>query len=381
MQPPSPEGSPPNSPTHDLANSQDSNETSNPPLNHTTSQSDSISFPRFPDLPAELRVTIWHMALSLDPGTIQHLSLVQDSSSSSSSSSTLSSPTPPQALVILTRQDPSTTSTTTTSTFDALWRTCHESHYEARRIGLAVPARLVTDVGASVTNINLGTREEPMVWTEAGGGARGFRSDTHFFMDQGTAMRVLHDRRHGRGGGGGGGLNLEPMSMPTWLSGLRNLVLDYETFRHVLVVVGIHSVSTSSASSSFPGFLDDDDDSPFFAGLPALERIVVGFLHRWRDVAVFEGAYGACVAEVRVRLRRYEPPPPPAHGASPWHVQVQVPPGVRCRPLCQRVIRNVVRDTEAGVARLRRAGVEVVWGLVREGFTRRPDRYEWPFDP
>ncbi|KAI3324887.1 hypothetical protein HD806DRAFT_521900 [Xylariaceae sp. AK1471] len=221
---------------------------------------------------------------------------------------------------------------------------CRESKGEVERLCVDLPTRLVTDIGANIVNINQGQHLRPMSSSYLGDWP--YHYEATFFMDEWTAIETFNL------------LNTNRITTGK-LSWLRNLMLDRRTFQHMLC--GYHSFARSR-----PG-------APF-TELPSLRTIVVGFVYRWQDVATVEGRYDDVVTEVKVRRTQGEE----EDEEEQWALSCI---SRDLHPMIELMIVSTVRQTSKEVADLETAGIEVVWGVIRKGITRRPDIFEWFLGP
>ncbi|ORY57869.1 uncharacterized protein BCR38DRAFT_489865 [Pseudomassariella vexata] len=98
--------------------------------------------------------------------------------------------------------------------------------------------------------------------------------------------------------------------------------------------------------------------------LPNLRRVLVGFAYRWRDVAMVEGRYADVVEELRVDDS--------GDGAEVTAVTARSMREIH--PIVELTVVTAVQATRPLMQALRQAGIEVAWGEIRSGITRRRDR-------
>ncbi|KAK6829809.1 hypothetical protein PG987_010393 [Apiospora arundinis] len=246
-----------------------------------------------------------------------------------------------------------------------------EAYGEARRMDrrIQLPARLVTFPGTDIAHPDLGLLDEPLI-SEPADGASGAGGDggtrlfnpaaTVFYTDQPSLLALFNAVAMG----------LAPAGRFAWLT---DLLLDRRTFEHVLWL------SRPSGAGRRPNV-------PFPA-LPGLRRLVVGFLHRWQDVAVLEGPYPDVVEEIDVdvyhRGRRRVVSPDSSSNSGEEGGQdddeddglivdyVVVRPRRAVHSMIIQLVSETVLHTAASVRALNRAGVQVTWAVVWQGVTRR----------
>ncbi|KAK8133232.1 hypothetical protein PG999_001405 [Apiospora kogelbergensis] len=248
-----------------------------------------------------------------------------------------------------------------------LLATIPEAFGEALRMGrVQLPARHVTFPGASVAHPDIGLVEHPLVSEavdndDGGGGGGGLYNPaaTVFYLDHASLMALFRDAA--------AMTTPPPADRFAWLT---DLLLDRRTFEHLLWVP-----RPSRRPTAQP-----------FASLPGLRRLVVGFLHRWQDVAVLEGPYGDVVEELDVDVYYSANPRSTAadpddngEGRStdvddePTVSYVAVRPRRVVHPMITHIITETVLHTASSVRALNRAGVRVTWAVIRQGVTRRRD--------
>ncbi|KAI1500171.1 hypothetical protein F5X99DRAFT_429961 [Biscogniauxia marginata] len=272
----------------------------------------------FLDLPAELRIMIYQIAVREEMKAVRTVGTAWGHENMG------------ETMVVKTKQAYRYPS--------GLWQVSCEARQEAERSCIELPTRFVTSPGANVININQGHRRRRMISEYVG--QRPYHKETTFFMDEPTAVEVFQ-------------LLHRNAIQPQTLGWLRNLMLDKRTFQHVL--------------GEQHSFSHDRGGGPFVY-LPGLKRIVVGFLYRFQDVAMLEGRYDDVVTEVQV-----VEDPEADDEAFRWIVRSPH----ALHPMLELIILTTARQTRAEVNAIEEAGINVVWGVIESGVTRRPDIYEW----
>ncbi|KAK8121710.1 hypothetical protein PG984_010380 [Apiospora sp. TS-2023a] len=228
-----------------------------------------------------------------------------------------------------------------------LFTTVPEALFEASRLGwVRLPVSYVTFPGANVAHPDRGLTDQPLESRSVGGGNRNrlFSPETTvFYIDQASLITLVTMVSVGHNG---------PSGRFAWLT---DLAVDRRTFEH------LHFM---------PRPLGSDRPQPLSA-LPGLRRVIVGFLHRWQDVAVVDGPLRDVIEEARVEVH-YTALDENDSGGEPTiqGVDVQLE---DLTPALELMISETVRQTDSLVRALNQAGVNVVWAFIRQGVTRRLD--------
>ncbi|KAI1264885.1 hypothetical protein F5Y18DRAFT_427520 [Xylariaceae sp. FL1019] len=281
-------------------------------------------FPRFLQLPAELRVLIYRFIISehriqnitIDWSNLRWTILVVNTTE---------------------HQVPAR----------RLWQTSPEARAETERLCIMLPTCHVNAVGLNIIDINEGAiRRRPGRTTHIG--AVPYHRDTTFVMDDQTASHLFLDRT-------------TSMQMVTGtLYWLRSVMLYWSTFLHISSLSNTPNVS----SSAHPGVL--------FARLPNLRRVSVGFVRRFQDIATLEGRYDDVARELEV-VRDQS-----GDASNPLEVRIN---GIvqDLEPGLKAMISTTVEATVTQVEVMRQAGIEVTWVMIEAGIVRYPDIIDWPY--